>query len=80
MTIKEAMSRYNLPSDFYKSDDPNRLVPLTHDPREIFIVVSGMPQRNRAFVMAQIGHQGLATSSEIRLPLNWEQLIKSRGD
>ena len=79
LTIKEAMSRYNLPSDFYESDDPDRLVPLAHNPSEFYIVVSGMPQRNRSFVMAQIGHQGLATSSEIKLPRNWGLLLQNKG-
>ncbi len=77
LTINEAMSRYNLPPDFQKSRDPDRLVPLTHYPGEFLIVVSGMPQRNRSFVMAQIGHQGLATSREIKLPASWGQLLKN---
>lgn len=80
LTIKEAMSRYNLPPEFYKSDDPERLVPLAHDLSEFYIVVSGMPQRNRSFVMAQIGHQGLATSGEIKLPMKWGQLLKNQGN
>ena len=79
LTINEAMSRYNLPPDFHASDDPDRLVPLTHHPGEFFIVVSGMPQRNRAFVMAPIGHQGLATSSEIKLPSKWRQILENQG-
>ena len=77
LTIPEAAERYNLPPDFYQNEDPDRMVPLFHNPEELFIVVSGMPQRNRTFVMAQIGHQGLATSKEIKLPANWgQQLLK----
>jgi hypothetical protein len=77
LTIPQAAKQYNLPPDFYTSDDPNRLVPLFHNPDELFIVVSGMPQRNRAFVMATIGHQGLATSKEIKLPSNWQKLLSA---
>lgn len=76
MTIGEEVNRGNLSQDFIRTEDPDRLVPLVHHPEEFFIVVSGMPQRNRSFVMAQIGHQGLATSKEIKLPVNWQQLLK----
>lgn len=76
LTTNKAVKQYNLPADFYKSADPNRLVPLVHNPEEFYIVVSGMPQRNRSFVMAQLGHQGLATSKEVKLPANWEKLPK----
>jgi hypothetical protein len=70
LTIDKAMDSYDLPADFHKNDDPNRLVPLLHGPEELYIVVTGFPQRNRAFVMAQIGSQGLATAKEIKLPEN----------
>ena len=75
LTINEVMQQGKLPPDFGTSEDPDRLVPLVHNPDEFYIVVSGMPQRNRAFVMAQIGYQGLATSKEIRLPANWKQIL-----
>ena len=76
MTIGEQVNQGNLSADFIQNEDPNRLVPLVHHPEEFFIVVSGMPQRNRSFVMAQLGHQGLATSKEIKLPANWQQILK----
>jgi hypothetical protein len=77
LTIAGSVEQGELSSAFYESEDPNRLVPLLHDPDEFFIVVSGMAQRNRAFVMAQLGVQGLATSREIRLPANWIKLINT---
>ncbi len=76
LTIGEAVRQQKLSPDFFLTEDPNRLVPLVHNPEEFFIVVSGMAQRNRSFVMAQIGHQGLATSKEIRLPSNWTRLLQ----
>ncbi len=75
LTMDRAVQQYHLPPDFHQSDDPNRLLPLFHSPDELFIVVSGMPQRNRTFVMAQLGRQGLATSKEVKLPANFKQLL-----
>ena len=75
MTIAEQVHQGNLSPEFVASDDPERLVPLLHRPEELFIVVSGMPQRNRSFVAAQIGHQGLATSREIKLPADWRKRL-----
>jgi hypothetical protein len=75
VTMEKAIEKYHLPSDFSQSNDPDRLLPLFHNPDELFIVVSGMPQRNRTFIMPQLGRQGLSTSREIRLPANFQQLL-----
>ena len=75
VTMDKAIEKYHLPPDFHQNDDPNRLLPLFHNPDELFIVVSGMPQRNRTFVMPQLGRQGLATSKEVKLPSNFQKLL-----
>jgi len=75
LTMDKAVQQYHLPPDFHQNDDPNRLLPLFHNPDELFIVVSGMPQRNRTFVMPQLGRQGLATSKEVKLPANFNHLL-----
>ena len=75
LTMDKAVQQYHLPPDFHQSNDPNRLLPLFHNPDELYIVVSGMPQRNRTFVMPQLGRQGLATSKEVKLPANFKQLL-----
>lgn len=65
-----------LGKQFCESTDPNRMLPLVHSPNDFLIVVSGDPTRNRAFVTLQGGNQGLATSKEIKLPANWDKLMK----
>jgi hypothetical protein len=37
-------------------------------PAEILIVVCGSANRNRSFIAAQFGHQGLRVSKAIKLP------------
>ncbi len=69
--IKLAIATGKLPEIFALSDDPDRLIPVVHKPEEFFVVVSGSPTRNRSFVAAQFGNQGLNVSKRIRLPKNW---------
>jgi hypothetical protein len=64
-----------LPDLYCESDDPNRVVPLMWNPNEFLIIVAGDPERNRSFIAMQCADQGLATSKEIRLPANWEDLL-----
>jgi hypothetical protein len=67
LNLKEAVRVGRLSTIFALSDDPDRLVPVVHDPREFIIVVAGSPDRNRNFIAAQFGEQGLSVSKEIRL-------------
>ena len=70
--IKEAVRCGRLPEVFALSEDPDRLIPVVHQPGEFLIVVSGSPTRNRSFVAAQFGNQGLNVSKQIRLPTDWK--------
>jgi hypothetical protein len=66
--LKESVSRGILAERFAESDDPERLVPVLHDPDELQIVVCGAPNRNRSFIAGQFGSYGGAVSKKIRLP------------
>ncbi|MBW1738482.1 MAG: hypothetical protein JRJ69_13255 [Deltaproteobacteria bacterium] len=63
---------------FCESEDPQRLLPVVHNPGEFQIIVGGSMARCRGFVMGQAGAEGLATSKKIELPANWDNLPKSR--
>jgi hypothetical protein len=65
-----------LEKQFCESTDPDRMLPLVHSPNDFLIVISGDPTRNRSFVTLQGGEQGLATSKEVKLPANWDKLVK----
>jgi hypothetical protein len=66
-TIEECVALGKLPTAFALSDDPQRLVPLMRSPEQLTIVVCGAAERNRSFVAAQIGDQGLPVSREVKL-------------
>jgi hypothetical protein len=68
LDLKEAVKRGSLGARWAESDDPERLVPVVRKPEEIQIVICGSANRNRSFIAAQFGHQGLRVSREIRLP------------
>ena len=64
-----------LPEEFDEGKDPEKLVHLWRDPEDIYIFVGGDYTRNRAFLCRGTGRMGLATSKEVKLPVNWNQLI-----
>jgi hypothetical protein len=66
--LQESVRRGILAERFALSDDPDRLVPVLHDPDELQIVVCGAPNRNRSFIAGQFGSYGGAVSKQIRLP------------
>ena len=60
------MKRGKLAARFALSDDPERMVPVLHEPEELQIVVCGAPNRNRSFIAGQFGKYGGDVSKEIR--------------
>ena len=64
--LLESVKRGKLAERFAHSDDPERLVPVLHDPEELHIIVCGAPNRNRSFLAGQFGNYGGAVSKEIR--------------
>jgi hypothetical protein len=77
--LHEAVKAGTLPARFAESDDPNRRVPVLRGPEELQIVVCGAPTRNRSFIAAQFGLQGLNVSKEIGLPVRWSELVGGPG-
>jgi hypothetical protein len=75
-TLKELVGCGKLPACYALSDDPERLVPVIRDPDQLIIVVCGAAERNRSFVAAQIGDQGLNVSREVRLLPDWKARLK----
>ena len=63
------------PPRFDTTDDPNRLVPLWRDPKDILIFVAGDYARNRCFLNRGCGRMGFASPKEVKLPQNWSTLV-----
>ena len=66
--LRQSVKRGKLAGRFALSDDPDRLVPVLHQPEELQIVVCGAANRNRSFIAGQFGRYGGDVSKEIRLP------------
>lgn len=65
-----------LPKEYGESTDPKRLIPITLSPEDFMIAVSGDPDRNNAMVCDQNGVHGWPVSKEIKLPAEWEELLR----
>ena len=78
LTACKAVELGLLPGLFCESEDPDRMLPLVRGPDDFQIVVAGSMIRNRSFIVPQAGAEGLAVSKEIKLPGNWEQLLKKK--
>jgi hypothetical protein len=65
---------------FAESDDPDRLVPITTDPEDIQIAVTGDPMRTNAYVFAHNGMLGYPTAKRVRLPADWDAMLAARRD
>jgi hypothetical protein len=68
------------PAVFAESDDPDRLVPITTDPEDIQIAVTGDPMRTNAYVFAHNGMLGYPTAKRVRLPADWDAMLAARRD
>ena len=73
--LQESVKRGKLPERFAESDDPERRVPVLHDPEELQIVVCGAANRNRSFIAGQFGKYGWDVSRQIRLPAAWKTML-----
>ena len=76
ITFCEMVRRGRLPALFCESTDRNRRVPVVQNPDEFTLVVTGLPDRNRSRILRQGGAHGRRTAREIRLPANWNALLK----
>lgn len=79
-SLKETVEKGDLPHKWYESDDPNRMVPLLSPEARIVVIVTGDPTRNRCLFYRENYTQGRLTSRVIKLPSNWDELIKTSND
>lgn len=75
VTLCDLVEQGALPEEWYKSTDPNKMVPILLPSSEFLIVVTGDPKRNRNTVYRNNHMQGFATSKKIKLPANWGKLM-----
>ena len=67
-TLAGLVEQGELPREWLRSDDPERLVPLLLPETQWQIVVAGDPLRNRSCIYRQNFKQGYATSKKVELP------------
>jgi hypothetical protein len=65
------------PAWYCESNDPNRLLPVFYDWKNLRIIVTGDPNRNRPLLTVSNQNFGAITSKKIVLPPNWDQLMKN---
>jgi hypothetical protein len=65
-----------IPPVFAESDDPDRLVPIVCREEDFMVAVSGDPLRTNAYAFAHNGILGYPTTKPIRLPADWERLLR----
>ncbi|TKT74471.1 hypothetical protein [Aquamicrobium sp. LC103] len=53
------------PASFLETEDPQRLVPIVHDPEDFMIAVTGDPLRTNCYVFAPTGILGYPTSRKM---------------
>jgi hypothetical protein len=75
-SLCEFVKRGTLPTSYCESEDPERMVPLYPNAEALVIAVSGDPARDNAYFLTQNGWHGSLTSKKIRLPAEWEKLLK----
>lgn len=75
-SIKDSVEKGELGPEWLESDDPKRMVPLLSPRARVIILVTGEPTRNRSQLFRENYTQAKLTSKEIRLPENWDELIK----
>ena len=79
-TLCDAVRLGKLPVRYGESEDPNRLVPITGSPDDFMITISGDSARDNCFICGQNGFIGYPASKKVKLPLNWEGLLKEAGE
>lgn len=69
----------SLPAQYCETPDPERLVPLTFSPDDFQIIVSGHLTGFRMMIFQGRAETAAATTAEIRLPANWDELMAELG-
>ena len=74
------LARLGKANELYgESEDPDRLVPLVCNSKDIQIAVSGDPGRTNAQVFSHNGILGFPTARTIRLPNDWQNKLANAG-
>ena len=76
-TLVDFVNTGRAPRLFAESSDPNRLVPIVHQPADILIAVTGDPLRTNAYAFAHNGMLGFPTARAVRLPTGWETKLRA---
>ncbi len=71
-----AVEQGQLPEQYCKSTDPERLVPIVWSPDDFMITVSGDPGKDNCLICGQNGYIGYPVSKKIGLPADWQRLLK----
>ncbi|MDO8673717.1 MAG: hypothetical protein Q7O66_20085 [Dehalococcoidia bacterium] len=75
-SLERLVRKGKLPPEYAVSADPERLVPIFLRRESIGIVVAGDAGRNQARGYTSNHEQGPPISKKVRLPENWQELIK----
>ncbi len=75
--LKEEHEAGHIPKVFHESDDPDRMVPLVWKPEDYLICVTGDLTRNSIYIFAHNGVLGFPVAKPVRLPKDWERMLKS---
>ncbi len=80
ITACDLVKEKTLDKKYCESEDPNRLLPVYFSPDQLMVVVTGDPARNRHMFLFNNQEQGFPVSKKIRIPKNWDQLLKEAKD
>jgi hypothetical protein len=80
VTACDLVKEGKLAKQYCESTDPKRLLPVYFAPDQLMIVVTGDPSRNRHMFLYNNQEQGFPVSKRIRVPKNWDQLLKEAKD
>ena len=75
-SLCDAVEQGKLPKQYCESEDPERLLPIVHSPDDFMITVSGDPGMGNCWICAQNGFIGYPVSRKMKLPVNWDDLLK----
>ena len=76
-TLVDFVNMGKAPKVFAESKDPERMVPIVCKPEDFVISVAGDPLRTNAYVFAHNGMLGFPTSKEVKLPGDWDNMLKA---
>ena len=79
-SLRDLVERGKIPSDYFESDDPQRLVRVFYKLEWTNFVVAGDPGRNQSRGYCQSHRHGVPVSKRIGLPDNWLQMLQQSKD